>query len=191
MTIPDLDPGTGHLPLGRHVCAISDVREHFVDHPRFASSTRRAGLFTRLGRYLLDWQYAQSLVGADDILRSIWIAGSFASGELDPDDIDVSPILDGPKLQEIKGRVGAGRIAELQGARRERMVKEYSVEPFPITWWPVTTLRRGDLSLVEHDYIGTRGLMDDVWQRTHSTGPKGAFTVDTAVPRRGYLEVVL
>ncbi|WP_371829042.1 DUF6932 family protein [Rhodococcoides kyotonense] len=120
------------------------MRAHFVDHPRFASSARRAALFINLGKYLLDWQNAQTSVRANGLLKAIWIAGSFASSAMEPDDIDVSPILDGPKLLEIKGRVGAGRIAELQGERRERMVREYGVEPFPITWWPVTTLRRGE-----------------------------------------------
>lgn len=189
--IPDLDATSGHLPPGRFRCTLPEIEQRFVDHADFATSTRRRTLFDQLLNYLRDWELALDVVSAPDVLKQIWIAGSFASAVIDPDDIDVSPILDGPRLQEIRGMPGVRRIQKLQGERRDRIVKEYGVEPFPITWWPVTTLRSDKVDNLATDYISTRGLMDDFWQRTRSTGAKAGLTVDTAPARRGYLEVVV
>jgi hypothetical protein len=189
--IPDLDAISGQLPPGRFRCTLQEIEQRFVDDSRFATSTRRRMLFDQLLNYLRDWELALEDVAVPGVLKQIWIAGSFASAVVDPGDIDVSPILDGPLLREVRGREGAGRIQKLQGERRDRIVQEYGVEPYPITWWPVTTLRRDRVGNFATDYIATRGLMDDFWQRTRSTDVKEGLTVDTAPARRGYLEVVV
>ncbi|MBP2523597.1 MULTISPECIES: DUF6932 family protein [unclassified Rhodococcus (in: high G+C Gram-positive bacteria)] len=189
--IPNLDPTSGHLPPGRFRCTLPEIEQRFVDDAQFATSKRRRMLFDQLLTYLRDWELALDVVSAPGVLKQIWIAGSFASAKIDPEDIDVSPILDGPLLREIRGVPGVRRIQRLQGEHRERIAKEYGVEPFPFTWWPVTTLRRDKVDNLAIDYIATRGLMDDFWQRTRSTDVKTGLTVDTAHARRGYLEVVV
>lgn len=187
--IPATDPMSGYLPVGRYTCTLEEVQRVFVEDSQFAGSVTRRKLFAGLVRYMAEWERLEDMVGTSDVLRRIWVGGSFTTAKLDPDDVDVSPILDGPKLDAIKGKPGCGKISKLFG-NRESVVRDFGVEPFPVTWWPVTTMHAREISILEHDYVLVRGLMDDFWQRVRSSPVKGPLTVADSAPRRGYLEVI-
>lgn len=187
--IPPIDSASGHLPVGRFTCTLEEVRSVFVDDPRFAGSATRPRLFAGLVRYMSEWERLEEMVGMSEVLRRIWIGGSFTTSKLDPDDVDVSPIVDGPKLDAIKGKPGCGQMNKLF-EHRDSVVSAFGVEPFAVTWWPVTTMHAREISVLEHDYVLVRGLMDDFWQRVRSSEVKGPLTIADSAPRRGYLEVI-
>lgn len=187
--VPALDSMNGLLPVGRYTCTLEDVQRAFVDDPQFAGSTTRPRLFAGLVRYMAEWERFEKMVGTGEMLRRIWVGGSFTTAKLDPDDIDVSPIVDGPKLDEVKGKPGCGKMNKLF-ENRDSVVRDFGVEPFPVTWWPVTTMHAREVSILEHDYALARGLMDDFWQRVRSSAVKGPLTIEDSAPRRGYLEVI-
>ncbi|WP_137875458.1 hypothetical protein [Rhodococcus sp. Q] len=187
--IPTTDPASGNLPVGRYTCTLEEVQQAFVDDPQFAGSSTRQRLFKGLVRYMAEWERLEEMVGTSDVLRRIWVGGSFTTSKLHPEDVDVSPILDGPKLDAIKGKPGCGKMSKLF-ENRDSVVRDFGVEPFPVTWWPVTTMHAREISIFEHDYVLARGLMDDFWQRVRSSPVKGPLTVADSEPRRGYLEVI-
>ncbi|WP_213934648.1 DUF6932 family protein [Rhodococcus sp. B50] len=115
--IPATDPMSGYLPVGRYTCTLEEVQRVFVEDSQFAGSVTRRKLFAGLVRYMAEWERLEDMVGTSDVLRRIWVGGSFTSAKLDPDDVDVSPILDGPKLDAIKGKPGCGKIGKLFGNR--------------------------------------------------------------------------
>lgn len=184
---PPLGPG-GHLPTGRHSCSLEEVRDIFVDAPIFQGSTTRSGHFRQLVRYLSAWEAAETAAGGVVLLREVWLAGSFASATLDPDDVDVSPIIDGEVLDSLRGQPGVGRIRRLF-EQRDRIVREFGVEPFRIIWRPMVSLDDTRVTPLQRDYLLTRGRYDDLWQRVRTGPSKGPLTLADCEQRRGYLEV--
>lgn len=185
--IPDLYTN-GHLPVGRYRCSLSELHDAFVKHEMFAESTTRERLFTGLLRYIEAWELAEEGVGGRPVLRHLWVAGSFVSAAVDPDDVDVSPIVDGEVLDELVGCPGVGRVKRLF-ERRDRVVREFGVEPFRIIWRPVLSLDDNRVTPPERDYLVANGRYDDLWQRVRAQPEKGAFAVEDCGARRGYLEV--
>lgn len=188
--IPPLDSTTGHLPLGRYRCSLEEIEACFVEDLQFATSITRRSRFDGLKNYIAAWNFIQKKVGDPDVLMALWIGGSFTSSMLDPDDVDVSPQVNGLKLAALSGKPGTKALKTLFG-HRPTVVKEYGVEPFPITWYPVASPFAGTCSILEADYYQTRGALDDFWQRVRPDGPKVAPRLDDAPSRRGYLEVIL
>ena len=188
--IPPLDPVTGQLPHGRFSCTLPEVKAAFVDDPAFASSGTRQLRFEKMVEYLFEWQRVESAAGVGKILRDLWIGGSFTSAVLNPEDVDVSPIVDAEALDRLRGKPGSKNAKELF-SQRTAVRMEYGVEPFVVLWRPVTVLKVRKLDMHGHDYVATRGLMDDFWQRCAPPGPKGPMTTASAGPARGYLEVKL
>ncbi|CAM3429377.1 DUF6932 family protein [Tsukamurella hominis] len=185
--IPPLGPD-GHLPLGRYPCSLDELESEFVSAPRYTSSVRRRVVFDGLLKYLDAWERATERFGTD-ILTAFWVGGSFASAELDPEDIDISPLIDGAELRRIDGKPGTKRVKELIG-KRAKVRDDYHVEPFSVVRHPFTTVKARALTVDEHTYVESRGIFDDFWQRCRSTGAaKGPMLEVDAVPRRGYLEV--
>lgn len=177
----------GHLPPGRFRCGLDELEGRFVDHPEFAHSATRRELFDGFLRYLLQWEVLEVRASAEGLLRCVWVAGSFASGCLDPQDVDVSPVVDGVIADETPRR-GIKKLTK----HRDSIKQKYGVEVFPIEWRPVPHILHSK-GLVAQDaaYFQDRGRMDDFWQRrrTDETA-KLAPTVEECVTRRGYLEVM-
>lgn len=188
--IPPLDAVTDQLPPGRYRCTLDEIYERFVDAPEFSHSSTRVDRFDGLVAYLHDWRTAQSAFGGDPVLMGLWVGGSFISSVLDPQDIDVTPHISGPRLRELEGKPGVGRLKRLFEHRKSVRAR-YLVEPFPFTWYPVAAPFGRGGSAVEFDYYTNRGIMDDFWQRVRPPGPKVAPTLEDAPSRRGYLEVIL
>jgi hypothetical protein len=185
--IPDLVDG--HLPIGTYLCTLEEVEATFVDAAEFAASSSRRAVFDGLVNYLADWETVESRLQVM-VLKRLWIGGSFTSGALEVGDIDVSPVLDSNVLGALRGRQGVGQLKALY-EQRERVKSTYRVEPFVILWRPFTTLKLRNLEAEEYEYVATRGMMDDFWQRTRDLSVKQAMLAEDAEAARGYLEVTL
>jgi hypothetical protein len=186
--IPPLDPETGHLPPGRYRTTLSHIQHRFVDHPDFMGSTTRQAIWDGLISYLQAWRDSEEPFD-QPILHTLWIAGSFISSEINPGDIDVSPVYDEGVLSDLAGSQGIGRVKALVG-HRKKLVDKYKVEPFPIPWRSLeTTLLPTSLLDHEQNYLAKRGGLDDWWQRVRPDDPKGPPLAPDVTSARGYLEV--
>lgn len=179
--IPCLDPETGLLPLGRHVCAADEVEIAFVKDIAFAGSATRQGLWG-------DWNAALATLEGAVTVHAAWLGGSFTTSKMDPDDIDVTFIINGDDYlqrspadkQVVSLFLGGGQVRAQLGLR---------VDTFVITW---QRYLQGPILPVQMEYFGARGYWDDWWQRHRlapKTNPPTPPTPGDAVPRRGYLEV--
>lgn len=185
--LPSLLP-SGHLPPGRHPATLPEIHSHFVT--AFPLSSTRPDIWDGFLGYLTTWDDAESHAGAE-VLRGVWIGGSFTSATLDPSDIDVSPIYEKDTLLALSGKPGSGRMKELI-AHRARIVKTYKVEPFAVPWLPIaSTLLPDRLPPAERDALAVRGGLDSWWGRTRPPGPRVAPVPPTSLADRGYLEVIL
>ncbi|MCD7100477.1 hypothetical protein LRX77_00210 [Pseudoclavibacter sp. 13-3] len=169
---------------------MDEIKQEFVDHRRFAASTTRADVWDGFSNYLAAWAAAEHNLGVD-FLKAIWIAGSFTSSEIDPNDIDISPFYDSSLIEQVKGKPGVGQLKNLF-EQRSRVVEEFKVEPFAVPWRPViSTLLPSRLTEPERSYLANRGGLDDWWQRTRPGGKDEPPTLDGIAARRGYLEVMV
>lgn len=186
--IPPLVPETGHLPPGRYRTTLGHIRHRFVDHSQFGASKTRQAIWDGFISYLQAWKESEEPFD-QPILHTIWIAGSFISDEIDPDDIDVSPVYDEGVISDLNGSRGIGKVKTLVG-HRKKLVEKYKVEPFPIPWRSLeTTLLPTTLLEHEQNYLAKRGGLDDWWQRVRPPGPKGPAQAPDVTSARGYLEV--
>ena len=194
--IPDLDPVSSHLPPGRYACSLTDVRDRFVTNPHAGQSAARDTVWSGLLAYLAAWEHVQSefaqpLAGTQ-LVKALWLAGSFISGSPDPLNADLTVFLDGAAVDLVAGRPGAGQIRRLSD--RTDMLRTFSVSPCVIRYRYVPgPFRLQSLGgSPELDYLASRGAFDDFWQRARPRdAPKAAPTQQTSEWVRGYLEVRL
>ncbi|UDY36283.1 hypothetical protein LH044_01820 [Dermatobacter hominis] len=130
---------------------------------------------------------------APGLATHAWLGGSFISPKVDPDDIDVTYLLDG-KVYDTLSATKQGKVKRLSARQGSvsalRHHKGLRVDCFTFVT-RLVAMPWGSLDADEADYFSKRGLWDDWWQRERS-GPKGSDPVEhDAVPRRGYLEVAL
>lgn len=186
--IPPLDPETGHLPPGRYRTTLPNIKQRFVLSPDFQASSTRAAIWDGFTSYLLAWKTSQAALG-QPILKTIWVGGSFTSSELDPQDIDLSPVYDEALVDDLHSKPGIKSLKKLIG-NRTSMTNKYMVEPFPLPWRGLqSTLHPSTLPDHAQTYLAKRGGLDDWWQRIRPAGAKVAPVAPTDVAERGYLEV--
>lgn len=188
--IPTLTP-EGHLPPGRFRCTLEDVRDRFVLDARFSESSTRRRLFDGLIRYLSTWEEIDRRSEAEEsIIVAIWIAGSFASAKLDPEDVDITPIVNGLVADRFAGKHGSKKIKDLIAPHRQSVKAKFGVEVFPLAWYPVISpfhvTRKGGVN--QQAYVADRGRYDDWWQRCRYQ-EEDIPSVQSCPARRGYLEV--
>ena len=82
MPVPDFDEH-GLLPVGIHDCTLAEIAARFGV---FQGSEQRPRLLAKLTEFLEE-------VRASGIVREILVAGSFATGERSPNDIDLIVVL--------------------------------------------------------------------------------------------------
>ncbi|AUS33349.1 hypothetical protein C1M55_21160 [Rhodococcus qingshengii] len=189
--IPPLGPD-GHLPPGRYRCTLEEVERTFVRSPTIGDPTRREDLFDGFVRYLTDWEDTQLATAATgQLLRSVWVGGSFVSDEPSPSDVDISPIVDGLVADSVAGKPGSKMIGKLT-KHRDSIKARYGVEVFPVKWFPIERPFKAGLDLAgdELAYLSDRGKMDDWWQRCRIDGVD-LPSVESCETRRGYLEVMV
>ena len=188
--IPPLS-SAGHLPPGRHPATIDEIRDRFVLHADFRASSTRAAIFEGFASYLLAWDAAGLALSAT-LLRGLWVAGSFVSAEMEPTDIDVSPLYDGQVLNSSAGMPGIQNVKKLF-EHRKRVVREFNVEPFAIPWHSIpSTLFPEKLEPALRDSLAIRGGLDSWWGRVRPNGDREQAPVaPTSLADRGFLEVLM
>lgn len=175
-----LDPVTGLLPAGRHVCAKAEVESAFVTESAFSSSTTRATIWG-------DWQNALNVLQSAALVRAAWIGGSFTTAKMDPEDIDVTFIIDGA---DMRGRTPQDQqiIALFAGGGQVKTSLKLRVDAYILPWECVPAPQPG-MGPVQDGYYWARGYWDDWWQRARVTAKGAPATPADAIPRRGYVEV--
>jgi uncharacterized protein DUF6932 len=181
--LPCLDPITGMLPLGRHACSAAEVEIAFVKDIAFFGSRTRPGLWS-------DWNDALATLQSSVTVHAAWIAGSFTTAKPDPDDIDVTFIVNGEDYRQ-RGQQDQQIVSLFLGYGRVRATLGLRVDSYVIPW---ERYLGSPLQQVHADYFWARGHWDDWWQRARQApkaNPPEPPAPGDAVPRRGYLEVLL
>jgi hypothetical protein len=180
--IPPFDPATGLLPLGRHVCSADEVEIAFVKDISFFGSATRLAIWN-------DWNDALATLQSVVTVHAAWIGGSFTTSKLDPGDIDVTFIINGADMQQ-RSTPEQRTITLFDGNHQVEAVLGLKVDSYVIPWECLPVPAMG-MSYVQDVYFWARGYWDDWWQRARQT-PKGSPPVPAdALPRRGYLEVLV
>lgn len=178
--LPSLDPIAGLLPQGRHVCTTAEVEIAFVKDVAFFGSPTRADLWS-------EWNTALAVLQSSVTVHAAWLGGSFTTSKFDPEDIDVTFVINGEDLRQ-RG-INDQRIVSLfKGGGLVKSSLGLRIDSYTIPWEPYLL---GPVFPIHAEYFRARGYWDDWWQRARQA-PKGSPPQPgDAVPRRGYLEVLL
>ncbi|MGW4508543.1 DUF6932 family protein [Streptomyces sp. NPDC004436] len=182
------------LGPGRYRVDADEARALLVDSPRFAESSTRLRIWDGFESYLarffmLEDHFSETLRG-EPLVHCVWLGGSFVSSRLDPSNADLTVFVNESSAQAIKGRPGAGWMTT--AFKRQHTEKTFSLSAIEVRYRPVRSVFQLDeLEHAELEYLRQRGAWDDWWQRCRPPGEKDAPTLESAAPRRGYLEVTL
>jgi hypothetical protein len=114
----------GWLPIGRHVVTPQEFQEHFV--AAFPESKTRGRLFRRWERHL---EALTSVIAVE----AQWIDGSFVTSKLDPSDIDMVSVLDGPTFDALP----AGLRSMVEGLLAGKATKAvWGLDSFAVLRYP-------------------------------------------------------
>ncbi|MZE52898.1 hypothetical protein GTY86_16725 [Streptomyces sp. SID5770] len=180
------------LPPGRFHVPYDEARSLLVDHPRFRDSDTRRDIWEGFEDYLarffgLEEHFSDALEG-EPLIHRIWLGGSYVSSKVNPSNIDVAVLINAPGEKRIKGKPKAGWMTK--AFDRDVVLPEFRVSSLRISYRPVRSVFKSKtLPADDQDYLRERGAWDDWWQRCRPPGAKGAPTLESAGPRRGYLEV--
>ncbi|BBB40374.1 DUF6932 family protein [Mycobacteroides abscessus] len=177
--IPELSPEYGLLPAGRYRTTREEVRTRFVD----GRSERRAKLWS-------DWEMAITLLGHHVPINAVWLHGTFLSDADQPqpvqclywvEDLELGKArldpVSGPLLRAF---AMPGEVRRIVGVQVDTQLVPWHCQPDP-----------QDPDDYYAPYLQRRGMVDDLLQRV-AAGPVGAArTRIDALPRRGYLEVIV
>jgi hypothetical protein len=180
--IPALDPATGLLPVGRHVCTMAEVEAAFVSAPKFAASVTRPSIWA-------DWQQAVAVLQSAVVVHAAWIGGSFTTDKVDPQDIDVTFLIsveDYAHRQPQDQRV----VSPFTNAGQVKAVMRLQVDSFVVGWMAIPQPLPPGRDGVQDFYYRARGYWDDWWQRCRIAPAGTPPSATDASPRRGYLEVL-
>ncbi|MFF1839309.1 DUF6932 family protein [Streptomyces sp. NPDC058231] len=192
--VPEWGEG-GFLPPGRYRVDPEDAERLLVLDDRFQGSQTREQLWVGLETYLsrffdLEEQHRDS-IGDQGLIHAIWLGGSYVSTKLNPQNVDLTVLVDERAADSMKGLAGTRWLSS--AFNRKSRLAELGVSPLRVGYRPVVSVFRAEL--LEPDdqaYLRERGAWDDWWQRCRPDGvDKTEPTTDTAAPRRGYLEVTL
>ncbi|BBB00201.1 hypothetical protein RVR_10529 [Actinacidiphila reveromycinica] len=182
------------LRPGRYQVDAEEAKALLVENPRFEASATRAGIWEGFERYMarffqLEAHFETELSGSE-LVHCVWLGGSFVSSRLNPSNADLTVFIDDAGAQKIKGKPKAGWMT--QAFSRVHTERHFSLSALEVRYRPVRSVF--ELGVLEHpelEYLRQRGAWDDWWQRCRPLGEKDAPTLESAVPRRGYLEVTL
>jgi hypothetical protein len=178
----------GLLPLGRYLCDLDELEATFVDGSEFeASSTREAIFKDLLSVVKLFEGFSATLI------ESIWVGGSFVSSKLNPDDIDCLFVLNGVAFDALASNALRNKLMKFNRKNFVRETLELRVESFILIRAAFANpWERGGVHPDAAPYTQVRGAWDDWWQRVRTgEGPDDPPLLESAEPKRGYLEVLL
>lgn len=181
--IPAFDVGASSMVTGRYAATLDEVRDRFVADAQFAGSSSRAPIWD-------EWQEATAALREVVPVAQVWIAGSFTTTKLDPNDIDCLYWLDADLVEAAMSDDAAknviGLFAQPNALRNSFGLR---IDSYVATWRSIPNPALGDH--LDWKYYRDRGHWDDWWQRQR-TGPQGSPPGRAdSIQRRGYLEVTL
>jgi hypothetical protein len=165
----------GLLPCGRFVATAGEVEAALVKADLLAASSTRSQVWA-------DFLAVVDLIRDRRVkVPAAFVSGSFVTNRLDPEDVDASVIIDVSRVTNPK------TIASVQSIVANTRTLGLNVDAFLIHWFPDGT---------EHGrapaYWEQRGHWDDFWQRYVPNKQDRDFPQRAhAMPKRGYLEVIL
>lgn len=182
------------LQPGRYQVDADEARALLVDGPRFEGSDTRQQIWDGFERYMARFfhleEHFEAVIAGGSLVHCVWLGGSFVSSRLNPSNADLTVFIDDGNAQKIKGKPKAGWMT--QAFKRVHTERHYLLSALEVRYRPIPSVF--ELEELEHpdlEYLRQRGAWDDWWQRCRPPGEKGAPTLESAVPRRGYLEVTL
>ncbi|WP_328469569.1 DUF6932 family protein [Streptomyces sp. NBC_00448] len=134
----------------------------------------------------------RAAIGTDgSLIHAIWLGGSYVSTKVNPQNIDLTVLVDEGTAAAMRGREGTRWLTS--AFNRKARLAELGVSPVRVGYRPIVSVFRPEqLDPVEQSYLRERGAWDDWWQRCRPDGvDKGEPTLQSAAPRRGYVEVTL
>lgn len=165
---------SGELPRGRFCTDPDEVEQVLVKADQFTGSGTRSQVWS-------DFLDVVALVKRKRVrVPAAFISGSFVSTKLDPSDVDTSIIVDVSRVTNP-----ATYQAVLQIARQTKH-NQLRVDAFLIPWSP-----DGSQAGAHPDYPAHRGIWDGFWQRSVPKSDRSPMMRSHAMPKRGYLEVLL
>lgn len=186
----------GEFPApGRTQATFGEAKDLLVGDGAFASSSTRSDLWDGLERYLVRFfdleERHQDVLAGRDLVRCLWLGGSYVSSRVDPNNIDVTVCIDDAARLMLRGRPGSKWLAK--AFSREERRKEFGVSPLELRYRPVVSVFRSRVTDAEDQrYLQDRGSWDEWWQRCRDPQANtGEPTLGTVEARRGYLEVTL
>ncbi|MGW3691935.1 DUF6932 family protein [Streptomyces sp. NPDC005125] len=192
--VPEWGEG-GFLPPGRYRLDPDGAERLLVSDERFrASATREqlwAGLETYLSRFFDLEEKHRNEIGVHQLIHAIWLGGSYVSSKINPQNIDLTVLIDERAASAMKGLEGSRWLSS--AFNRKARLAELGVSPLRVGYRPVISVFRAELLDPEDQaYLRERGAWDDWWQRCRPDGvDKSEPTLETVAPQRGYLEVTL
>ncbi|MFE5037648.1 DUF6932 family protein [Streptomyces sp. NPDC056683] len=180
-TAPEFVASTNCLPPGRYALGLAEVEHRFVTCDEFADSTTRASLWREWNDHLT---LLQTVTG-NKITRA-WISGSFASGKMNPNDVDSTYFIESSDYDALDDgeREILQSLIDVKWCRNKQMRIDPYLVPLvsSMKFWQ---LEREDLfSPTARASFQSIGLYDEVWGRLKSED-------DGLSKRRGYVEVLL
>lgn len=176
--IPQRTPD-GVPTLGRHSVSLSDVQRAYVTAPVFRSSERRELL----------WNNFLSLTARVRIavpVNAVMIGGSFTTWKQTPADIDAVFVIDKRHLARLSDQNDIKMLTSLSSGGGKK-IRELGIDSYTLDWEAIPRTIKDNPA--HRDYLVSRGYWDDWLQRSSSKIEEP--NEGHAVPRRGYLEVII
>ncbi|WP_443080072.1 DUF6932 family protein [Streptomyces sp. P9-A2] len=182
--LPAFDPVTECPPPGRFPLTWDEVESELVKAAYFTDSSTRGHLFGELQTHYAMVELTTGAVGR------LWLAGSFVSGKVDPEDVDVTYLI--PPDAYARAMADADTVDYLDnlGTKDWCTCHAMRVDAYVLCLPETEDFRSlgvtGAMTPSDHKVFESLGVYDEVWQRCRS-GQNG-------IPeraRRGYVEVLL
>jgi hypothetical protein len=179
--IPSLT-AAGALPRGRYPATVTEVESTFVADPMWDASTTRKTVWD-------DWIQVTAQARKVVPVAAAWLGGSFLTDKVDPDDLDVVYIIDSRQAVAVTSTLHRGFLSVLSQGDALRKLRGKRLDTFVVEWVPDPDGVR--LVTGFEDYAANRGYWDDLWQRRLCGSKMAPRVPSDALPKRGYLEVIL
>lgn len=180
--IPTFASGASAMTVGRYHATEQEVHQRFVADPQFAASSTRAALWD-------EWKQASDLLRNAVPVAHVWLAGSFTTSKLDPNDIDCLFWLDHEKVAALTDPAARNVVSVFATPNALKTATGLRIDSYVSMWRPIPLPAAADV--VDLGYYQNRGHWDDFWQRQRVSTLGAAPTREDSIQRRGYLEVTL
>ena len=171
MALPPLVDG--NLPLGRWPATVDEIENTYV-----------LGLSDKRQQIWRDWlELTTALRDALTTVPAAWLSGSFFTDKSEPGDIDSVYLIEWSILWAARTDAPRAQFLEVVAASQVKDLFGLNVDSYILEWVPSSGPETASWA---RQYLENRGYWDDLWSRSRSSDAR----LD-AIPRRGYLEVIL